>query len=304
MAEISAGTDPLIMPLDGPQNIDDLVITVLRTVVVDGDPDVELLHEIVKALEGLRCRIGGDRGDAGGLGELKHPAVGRGVAAETVDAVATDHEAQVGHFLLHGLDRGGVGTERKHIAVELDHAKTDVAGVPEGIVDVVAAERVELDAEVEAGGSRLAGDGRQGREGGRGEEPAAGDHGDRHGCSFVLDSQTAEALGQEVEAPGDSLPRERIIAGHIRGIHFGFSGTMHRADNNVPCPTPHGVGLIRQLFKPTGRKAAGKRLRWFRSATYLGSTPSIAPCIDSSLPVLARRRFACRDDSMPCAWRW
>ena len=108
MTEVGAGPDPLVAALDGPQHVHHLVVAVLRAVVVDGDPDVELLDELVEARERLGGGVGRDRGDAGGLGELEDPPVGGRVGAEVVDAVGADREAEVGELALHGRDGGGI----------------------------------------------------------------------------------------------------------------------------------------------------------------------------------------------------
>jgi hypothetical protein len=71
MAEVGTGADPLVMPLDCLEDVDHLVVAVLGAVVVDRDPDVELLDKVVEA--GDRVGVGGEGGEAdelvgGGVG--------------------------------------------------------------------------------------------------------------------------------------------------------------------------------------------------------------------------------------------
>ena len=73
----------------------------------------------------------------------------RRVAAEAVHAVGADREAQLGEPLVHRGDLFGGRVERIHPGVELDELEAEIVGMLQRRVDRVAAERVELDAEVE-----------------------------------------------------------------------------------------------------------------------------------------------------------
>ena len=205
MAEVSTGADPLVMPLDCLEDVDHLVVAVLGAMVVDRDPDVELLDELVEALERFRRWVGRNAGDAGRLGELEHLPVGGGIATEAVDAVGAGGEPEVGKLLLHGGDRRSIGVHRKHVAVELDEPEADVAGVLHRLIDLVAAQRIELDAEVEIGGSCLPGEGGKGGDGGTsrsacGQEATAGERGGRHARSFFRWGMTREVWPPRAES--------------------------------------------------------------------------------------------------------
>jgi hypothetical protein len=165
VAEVGTGADTGVVLFHCVQDVDRLVVAMRGPVVVDRDPDIELLHEFVEAREGIGVWIGAKRLDAGGLCEFEHLPVGRGIFAEAVHAVGREREAEVCEFLFHGVDRGGVGVERIHAGIELDEREAQVAGVLERLVHLVVAERIELQAQVQVVGWGCTGQATQRREG-------------------------------------------------------------------------------------------------------------------------------------------
>ena len=152
MPEVGTGADAGIVFLDGLQHVDRLVVAVCRAMIVDGHADVELLHEFVEAGEGVGVGVGAQGADAGGLCKLEDLAVGSGVFGEPVHAVGGNRETEIRQFFLHRVDGGGVGVERIHPRIKLDELEAQIPGMPEGLVHLVSAERIELHAEVEAAG--------------------------------------------------------------------------------------------------------------------------------------------------------
>ena len=185
MTEVGAGTDPGVVLLDRREHVDRLVVAMRRAVVVDRDPDVELLHEVVEAREGIRVGIGTEDRDAGGLREGEEPAVGRGVLGEPAHAVGRHRQAEVGDLLPHGLDCLLVVGHRKHARIELDELQAQVLDVAEGDVDREPAKRIHLDAEVRPVvgrcGQAAAGEQAPGHHGTGGEKRTAVDDCGGHG---------------------------------------------------------------------------------------------------------------------------
>lgn len=160
VAEIRASPNTGIPLLNGSQDIHRLVVPMRWSVIVDGDPNIKLLDQLIQASKGLWGWICGERSDPRLLCKLKHLAIRSRIATKAIHSVRRNGKSQRFHLPDQRIDLLLRGVEREHAAVELNLRKPEILGVLKRNVDGEVAKRVELEPQLKgnlcgAGFSRM-----------------------------------------------------------------------------------------------------------------------------------------------------
>ena len=157
MPQVGAHANAWMVPLECLENPLGGAPVMTRAVVVNRDPDAELAHQTVQAVEGcvVRIRVGRQIPNAGSMRKLEELSIGAVIVGEAVYAMRTDGDVSPLQALENAGDLGIRCLRRQMSPVELDVMQAELDDRIQGRVELQVAQGIALDSHRETAKASL-----------------------------------------------------------------------------------------------------------------------------------------------------